>query len=315
MTSPSRRSVLAGGLSAVLLAACTRGAVPSEPVHPPSDPAEPLPGISPTQSHPPVDQRIGALEKRHNAVVGVYAVDLVSGRDVAYRAGDPFAVCSTFKTYAAACVLRKAGRGEFALSDPVRIAPADIVSHSPVTGAYAGRTLTLAELCQAALQQSDNTAANCLLRVIGGPQAITEFARSIGDERTRLDRWETTLNSAIPGDPRDTSTPEALGGGYRRLLEGDVLAPGQRQQLDDWMRGNQTSSLRAGLPQGWTSADKTGGGDYGSTNDVGIAYGPAGQRVLLAVMTRSRTDDPAAPGLRPLIGELTTLIVPELQRA
>jgi beta-lactamase class A len=120
------------------------------------------------------------------------------------------------------------------------------------------------------------------------------------------------LNSAVPGDPRDTSTPEALGGGYRNLLAGDALPPPRRQQLEDWMRANETSSVRAGLPQGWTTADKTGSGDYGSTNDVGIAYGPIGQRVLLALMTRSQVSDPKAQNLRPLIADLATLLIPEL---
>lgn len=96
------------------------------------------------------------------------------------------------------------------------------------------------------------------------------------------------------------------------MLTGDVLGPPQRQLLDEWMRANETSSLRAGLPDGWTSADKTGSGDYGSTNDVGIAYGPQGQRILLALMVRTRGDDPNADGFRPLIGELTALVLPEL---
>ena len=116
----------------------------------------------------------------------------------------------------------------------------------------------------------------------------------------------------MPGDPRDTSTPEALGGGYRALLDGGVLAPLQRLQLQDWMRANQTSSMRAGLPPGWSTADKTGSGDYGSTNDVGIAYGPAGERVLIAILTRSQANDPKAENMRPLIGELTTLVMPTL---
>jgi beta-lactamase class A len=172
--------------------------------------------------------------------------------------------------------------------------------------------MTLDELCQAALQVSDNTAGNLLLQTIGGPQAITEFARSIDDEATRLDRWETELNSAIPGDPRDTSTPHMIGRGYKNLLTRDVLAPPQRQQLEDWMRANETSSMRAGLPAGWTTADKTGSGDYGSTNDVGVAYDPAGRRVLLAMMTRSQVNDPKAQNLRPLIAELTKLLIPVL---
>ncbi len=261
---------------------------------------------------PTVEARIGALERQHGALIGVFAENLDSGTTVSHRARERFAMCSTFKTYAAARVLQMAERGELSLEQRLFVDPADILANSPITEARAGGEMTLADLCQAALQRSDNTAANLLLATLGGPQAITVFARSIGDPESRLDRWETELNSAIPGDPRDTSTPEALGGGYRNLLAGNALAPPQRTQLEDWMRANQTSSMRAGLPDGWTSADKTGSGDYGSTNDVGIAYGPDGQRILLALMVRSQSADPNAPGLRPLIGELTGSVLPAL---
>lgn len=296
MTELSRRHVLFGGLSLFALTACSSQTVLA-------DPAEPL---------PPVEERIEALAKRHNAQIGLYAVNLDSEQSLGYRDTEVFAMCSTFKAYAAAAVLQRAQQGRLALSDTVPIEPADIRPHSPVTEPRVGTALTLAELCQAALQQSDNAAANGLLRALGGPPAITEFARSIGDDRSRLDRWEVELNSAVPGDPRDTSTPRALGAGYRAILTGDVLQPAGRQQLVDWMLGNQTSSMRAGLPAGYTSADKTGSGDYGTTNDVGVVYGPAGQRMLLALMTRSAVDDPDAASLRPLIGELATLVMAEL---
>ena len=292
----SRRRLLIGGGTLAVLAACSSR--PSQP--PASDPAEPL---------PPFAERIDALEKRHNAYVGVFAADVDSDRFVEHRANDPFAMCSTFKAYAAARVLQKVTAGELNLTDAVSIEPVDIKPNSPVTETRVGQNMTIAELCEAALTRSDNAAGNWLLRIIGGPSRITDFARTIGDDRTRLDRWEIELNSAIPGDPRDTSTPRALGSGYRSLLVGEALG-GQRRQLEDWMRANQTSSMRAGLPPGWTSADKTGSGDYGSTNDVGVVYGPQGQRILLAFMTRSRTDDPKAENLRPLIGELATVVLP-----
>jgi beta-lactamase class A len=296
MTGLSRRHMLVGGLTLAAVAATGQKRALA-------DPASPL---------PPINERLDALERRHNAIVGVHAVDIETGRNVSHRDAELFAVCSTFKTYAAAAVLQKSERGELALDQKVFVDPGAIVTNSPVTGSRAGGEMTLAELCQAALQVSDNTAGNLLLQAIGGPPAITEFARSIDDEATRLDRWETELNSAVPGDPRDTSTPHMIGRGYKNLLTRDVLGPPQRQQLEDWMRANQTSSMRAGLPTGWTSADKTGSGDYGSTNDVGVAYGPAGQRVLLAIMTRSQVNDPKAQNLRPLVGELTTLVIPEL---
>jgi beta-lactamase class A len=293
MTALSRRHVLLGGLTLAAVAAAKPAL------------ANPPPAES-------VEQRIDGLEQAHNAVVGVFAVNLKSGKTAAHRSQDPFAMCSTFKAYAAARVLQMAERRELALGDKVFVDPGAGVTHSPVTGPRAGGDMTLAEICQAALQVSDNTAGNLLLKTIGGPPAITAFARSIGDERSRLDRWETELNSAVPGDPRDTSAPDVLGKGFRTLLTGDALAPPQRQQLEDWMRSNETSSMRAGLPPGWTSADKTGSGGYGTTNDVGVAYGPQGQRVLLAIMTRSQADDPNAANLRPLIGELTSAVLPTL---
>ncbi|MGV9800535.1 class A beta-lactamase [Mycobacterium sp. NPDC003449] len=288
MTAISRRSVLIGSLAAFAAVGVTRGSA----------------------SAAPLDDTIAELERRHNALIGIYAANLDSDRSVAHRPDEMFAMCSTFKGYAAGRVLQQVGRGQLALDN--RVLVEGIVANSPVTEPRSGSEMTLAELCQAALQQSDNTAGNLLLKTIGGPPGITAFARSIGDERTRLDRWETELNSAIPGDPRDTSTPAALAGGFRAMLAGDALSPPQRTQLQDWMKANQTSSMRAGLPAGWTTADKTGSGDYGSTNDIGIAYGPEGQRLLLAMMTRSQADDPEAENLRPLIGELTAAVLPSL---
>ncbi|WKG05819.1 class A beta-lactamase [Mycolicibacterium sp. HK-90] len=293
MNGLSRRNVLIGSL--VAAAAVGAGVANAAPVF-----------------AAPIDDQIGELERRHHARIGLYAANLDSGRTLTHRSDDMFAMCSTFKGYAAARVLQMVGRGQLSLDDRVFVDREAIVPNSPVTEAHVGAEMTLADLCQAALQRSDNTAANLLLKTMDGPAGVTAFARSIGDERTRLDRWEVELNSAIPGDPRDTSTPAALAVGYRAILAGDALSPPQRRQLDDWMRANQTSSMRAGLPQGWTTADKTGSGDYGSTNDAGIAYGPDGQRLLLVVMTRSQADDPKADNLRPLIGELTALVVPSL---
>ncbi|KUH99149.1 class A beta-lactamase [Mycobacterium sp. IS-3022] len=291
----SRRHVLIGGLTLAAVAACTEKQAVADP--------RPVPLI---------DARIGELERQHNALIGVFAVNLDTGRTIAHRAQEPFAMCSTFKGYAAARILQKAERGELALSDRVAVEQSDIVPNSPVTQTRVGQTMTLAELCEAALQRSDNAAGNLLLGVIGGPPAITDFARSIGDQRSRLDRWEVELNSAVPGDPRDTTTPEAIGGGYRSMLTGAALAEPQRRLLEDWMRANQTSSVRPALPPGWTTADKTGSGDYGSTNDVGVAHGPDGRRLLLAVMTRSAGNDSNAPNMRPLIGELAALLVAAL---
>jgi beta-lactamase class A len=292
----SRRRVLVGGL-AIAVAGAVAGCA--------DESALAAPALS-------LEEQIRELEARYNAFIGLYGVNLQSGVTLENRADEAFALCSTFKTYAAARVLQLVAQGELSLDQPVLVKPDGMLPNSPVTGEHVGQEMTLAELSQAALQRSDNLAANLLLETLGGPPAITAFARSIGDDRTRLDRWEVELNSAIPGDPRDTSTPRALATGYRNLLAGNALPAAQREVLDGWMRANQTSSMRAGLPPDWTTADKTGSGDYATTNDSGIAYGPDGTWVLLTIMTRTQSADPEAEGLRPLIGELTALVLPHL---
>lgn len=298
----SRRGLLIAGATLSAAAACGHRQSYTPPTH--SDPAEPV---------PPLQDRIGLLEKRDNALVGLYGLNLESKQEVAHRQNDMFAMCSTFKAYLAARVLQKAQRGDLAMTDMLYVDPAAVKPNSPISRPKAGGRASLAELCQATLQRSDNTAANMLLAVIGGPPGFTAFARSIGDERTRLDRWETELNSALPGDPRDTTTPRAYGGGIRAILTENVLDEAHRKQLEDWMLGNVTSRMRPVLPPGWTSADKTGTGDFASTNDIGMVYGPNGERILLAIMTRTRSDDPEAPALAQLVADVTTLALPTLR--
>ncbi|MUL75385.1 class A beta-lactamase [Mycolicibacterium sp. CBMA 226] len=248
-----------------------------------------LAGCRPTKADEPTG--FEELEDRYQATIGVYAVDLESSATVEHRTDERFSICSTFKAYAAARILQMAQAGHANLEAMVPITAADIVVNSPVLSQAVGSQMALREICAAALTQSDNAAGNIMLRTIGGPSAITDFARSIGDSQTRLDRREPDLNDAAPGDLRDTTTPRALCGGYRAILVGDALSGPGQFQLQRWMSETATSTkrFRAGLPAGWTSADKTGSGDYGSTNDAGILIGPKRERVMLTVLIRTRT--------------------------
>ncbi|MDZ7883708.1 MAG: class A beta-lactamase [Mycobacterium sp.] len=259
---------------------------------------------------------LAAVEDRYQARIGMSAVDLNSAARLQHRPDDRFAMCSTFKTYAAARVLQLAEQGQLRLDTPVPIQEADIVENSPVTSANVGGSITLEQICAAALEKSDNTAGNLLLQRIGGPPGITTFARSVGDDQSRLDRWETELNTALPGDPRDTTTPRALAAGYREVLVGAALTHELRARLLSWMKANATSQkrFRAGLPAGWTSADKTGAGDFGSTNDAGLLIGPAGQRIIMVVLTRSRDDVSDAPPLNDAIADTVRLTVDRFGR-
>lgn len=264
---------------------------------------------------PSVEAALAALEQRYNALVGLHGVNLLTGRAVDHRADAMFATCSAFKAYVAGLVLKKDQRGELRLGDMVYIDPAALLAGaSPVTGAHVGGYLPLSELCAAAVRHSDNTATNVTVAMLGGPSAITDFARSCGDDRTWMVRWEPELNSALPGDPRDTTSPRAIGTGFLNMLTGDVFDEPHRALINEWMSTIVTGDkrIRAGLRPGWTVADKTGSGDFGSTNDIGVARGPGGEGLLLAVMTRTQSDDPEAPWLDALIADVTAVAAPWL---
>lgn len=235
-----------------------------------------------------VTDRLRELEAQHGARLGVFARNLATGRAVRYRADELFPMCSLFKTLASAAVLRDLDRnGEF-LSRRIHYTDADLPKEgSDKTREHLADGMTVAELAEVAITFSDNGAGNLLLRELGGPTAITRFARSLGDRVTRLDRWETELNSAEPWRITDTTSPYAIGRTYGRLVLGDALNRRDRELLTHWLLNNTTSGtrLRAGLPKTWTVADKTGGGSYGTNNNAGIAWTPDGAPLVLALLT------------------------------
>jgi beta-lactamase class A len=279
-TKPRRRSVLAAALL-LPLAGC--GAPPAAPPA-----ASPAPVAPPT---PPRTDRLPELERRFDARLGVYAVDTGSGRELAHRADEPFAMCSVFKALAAAAVLQRTPP-EY-LEKRVHFTEADVVDPSPVAAQHVAEGMTVRELCDAAVRYSDNTAGNLLLADVGGPAGITTFARSLGDEVTRLDRTEPELNSAVPGDVRDTTTPRAIAGSFRALVLGDHLDPADRALFTEWLVGNRTGDerIRAGLPAGWRVGDKTGTGSYGTANDVAVVWPPGGAPIAVAVLTSRSAED------------------------
>ncbi len=215
------------------------------------------------------------IERRAAGRLGVAVFDTATKRGLAYRADERFAMCSTFKWLLGAQVLSRTAAGMEQLSRVVKYDEAALVEYAPVTRARVREGgMTVAELVSAAIQYSDNTAANLLLRAVGGPPSFTAYLRQLGDQSTRLDRFEPELNSAIRGDVRDTTTPNAMLANMRVLLVGDYLSPTARDQLLAWLIGNTTGAekLRAGLPTRWRVGDKTGMGANGATNDVAIIW-------------------------------------------
>ncbi|MBP1627872.1 MAG: Beta-lactamase precursor [Holophagaceae bacterium] len=230
--------------------------------------------------------RLRALEMRHGGRLGVAVVGIGPQRRLEYRANERFAMCSTFKLLLVAAVLARVDRGEDTLERRIAFGPDDLVAHSPVTQVHlAEGALTLQALCQAAIEVSDNTAANLLLSSLGGPGALTTWLRITGDAVTRLDRWEPDLNRNEEGDFRDTSSPMAMALSVEKILNGAVLADRSRHLLLGWLQGCRTGTqrIRAGLPPTWRAGDKTGSGRNGATNDVAILWPPAGASCCIAV--------------------------------
>ena len=220
-------------------------------------------------------------------------LDTGSGLQLGWRQDERFAMASTFKAVLAGWMLALVDQGKERLDARVHYAAGDVVAYSPVSGPRAGDGggLTVGELCSATVSLSDNTAANVLLARHGGPAGFTAFVRSLGDSITRLDRTEPTLNEAKVGDPRDTTTPQAMLQTLQKLVLGDVLTPPSRAWLQRWLVETSTGDkrLRAGVP-GWKVGDKTGtASDSGTANDVAVMWPPAGGAPVLVTcyLTRS----------------------------
>lgn len=265
---------------------------------------------------------LGALERRSGGRLGVMVFDSTRGRGFGWRQDERFAQCSTFKLSLAAMVLAQIDAGRARGDDVVPYSVLDVLPASPVTGAAADRIaadpalagqegLAVFALAQAAVERSDNLAANLLLARFGGPAALTAFWRATGDPVSRLDHHEPALNRVAPGADHDTTTPAAMAATVARLLTGSVLSGESRARLWGWMKAAPTGlgRLRAGLPEGWQGGDKTGtwtgtwmgNGTIAKINDIALALAPAGDRHFPAPLAVTAYYEPAgtADAVRP----------------
>ncbi|MFE0171120.1 class A beta-lactamase [Streptomyces sp. NPDC059002] len=306
-SGPSRRLFLLAA-AAVPLAGCgAAGSASGTLPAPDSRSASPKSGPSPTPLDP---SRLKALERKHDARLGVYALATGTGATLAHRADERFAFCSTFKALAAAAVLDHNPLSH--LDTHVTYTKAQVNSISPVTEDNIATGMTIRQLCDAAVRYSDGTAGNLLMRDLGGPAGLTAYLRELGDTASRMDQYEPELNRARPGDPRDTTTPRAIAADYRKLILGDALPADKRALLKDWLQRSTTGAqrIRAGVPKAWTVADKTGTGVYGRANDIGVIWPPGTSPLVLAIMS-----DRSGYGARPsdtLIAEATRAVVTAL---
>src|SRR5579875_68063 len=260
-----------------------------------------------------VTRALARIERRFGAKLGVYVLDTGTGRTVTYRAGERFAYCSTYKALATGVLLEHDTDAQ--LNHVITYRASDLVEWSPVTSQHVRTGMTLRAIMAAALQHSDNTAANLLLEQIGGPARLQAALRRLGDATTDSDRNEPSLNEAAPGDIRGTSTPGALGADLRRFVLGNVLTASRRRLLTNWLLGNTTGGpyIRAGVPSGWKVGDKTGNGDYGTRNDIAIAWPPSGAPFVIAILSNRGPANANATSDDALIADATRTAVAALR--
>ena len=293
----TRIAAVALAISAVTFTACS------------SNDAEPA---SSTSATVPATATFADMETKYGARLGLSVVDTGSGATVDYREGERFPMASTFKGLACGALLQAHPLSTGYFDQVIRYTAADIVVNSPETEKHIDTGMTVTALCDAAITQSDNTAGNMLLRLLGGPEGFTAFLRTLGDTVSRLDRWEPELNTAIPGDERDTTTAAALVANYRALVVGTALPEPERDQLATWLKASKTGAkrIKAGLPTDWIVGDKTGSPAYGSALDVAIAWPPNRAPLVLAVLT-TKPDQNAEPS-NDLVAEATKTAVAQL---
>lgn len=255
-----RRHLLLGAAS-LAVAACSRAETPAKAAAPAATDTLPAPGA--------ID--LSELETRHDGRLGFAARDLSTGKALSWHGDQRFVYCSTFKLYLAAATLIRVQKGEETLERALAVTRADILNNSPVGETAVGKSLTVREMCKAIVEVSDNACANILMRELGGIEAMRAFYRSIGDERTTVDRWEPEMNR-LDGDKDTTSPHQAIANLYRLFVDpATPLSADSASLLTGWMLSSPTGPdrIKAGAP-GWTVAHKTGTGGYGPTNDIGI---------------------------------------------
>jgi beta-lactamase class A len=254
-------------------------------------------GLSLTRAVEPSDDfaaQVAQIERAKGGRLGIAVFDTKSKQVTGYRMNERFPMCSTFKVLVVGALLAQVDAGREDLSRSIKFTATDLVPYSPATKDRVGeKGMTLSELCEAAITRSDNTAANLLLKCVGGPAGVTSYARSLGDKSTRIDRIEPEMNDVPAGDPRDTTTPAAMMESLNTLVFGQALSPGSREKLTAWLKGNKTGDtrLRAGLPKDWQVGDKTGS-NQNSANDIAVIWPSNHPPLIVTVYLTETTSSP-----------------------
>lgn len=255
-------------------------------------------------------QQLTALENQYGGRIGLYALDTANNIKIEYHANERFPMYCTAKMMGVSAILKKSMSDKQLLQENVKYTKQDLIEWSPITKQHVPDGMTVSQLCKATITVSDNTAMNLLLKKIGGPKALDLFARSIGNDKFNLKSWWPNEATWQWGEMRDTATPESMGKSLQKVVLGNVLASSQREMLLAWLKGNTVGDarIRAGVPQGWSVADKTGTGFYdGGMGDIGIIWPPKCKPIVLAIYYKKNQKD--APKQQQIIASATRIVL------
>lgn len=232
-----------------------------------------------------VEQEVSLVEQSLNAQVGVAILNTETGEHWDHNGNERFPLTSTFKTIACAKLLYDFDSGKIPLDTKVQVKSTDLVTYSPIIEKHVGSEVTLTDACHAAMTMSDNTAANIIIKAVGGTKSITNFVKGIGDTQTRLDRMEPDLNEGLLNDPRDTTTPKAIANTLNKLLFGSTLSDSSKDQLKVWMVNNQVTGnlLRSVLPSDLKIADRSGAGGFGARSITAIVWNEQQAPIIISI--------------------------------
>ena len=237
-----------------------------------------------------LERRIAMVADGDRGRIGVYAVDLTTGREVGVLADQRFPMASTSKVAIAAAYLAGVDEGRWTLNSEWRL-PRPGGTYMP---AYRHLNLMIAKSC--------NDCTDALLDAVGGPAAVNRWMKNAGIEDFQLNRYISSLvredgriDPASSIDLKDSATPRAMGQLLAGIYQGKWLSPSSRRVLLAAMEETTTGKKRmpAALPMSANLAHKTGTLSR-TASDIGIFYMPDGRAIAAAIYVTGQSPSMAA---------------------
>ena len=249
-----------------------------------------------------LEAQLASIASAERGRIGVAAIDLATGRNIAVLGDQAFPLASTSKIAIVATFLQGVDDGRYSLNShyPLMVPVASAKLSSTVAPVRPGQMVSALGLIELALTRSDNPATDALLAAVGGPQAVNRWLRTAGLNGLRIDRDIATLvrddgviNPATSVDLRDSTTPQAMVRLLSGLHRGDWLSDSSRAVLLGAMERCVTGKrrIRGMLPEGAKVAHKTGTLSN-TASDVGFITTPDGRTIALAIYVTGQGGKP-----------------------